>query len=288
MLTHLEERRLATGAADTKKRSSGAVSGALATLFERRWLAAYFVRQQILLNYRNFFLGFFWIFLTPLLLMGLYTLVFSEIVGLSFVQGGSPVNFGLYLYCGLIPFLAFSGALNQSANVLKGNAGLVQQVVFPLEILPLGAAVSSLVIHAFGFGVLILLVVAIERVLHWTVLLLPLILALQLLFTLGLSYLFAIVGVYLPDVKEVLVAMVRAMFFVTPIVWPPEMVPDYLQFIVTYNPLAYLVGAYRDIIIEGELPGGMATLWFGLFACALLAGGFFAFAKLKHRFADLI
>lgn len=273
-----------------KRRASGAVAEALLTLYDRRWLVVYFVRRQLSQSYRSSFLGFSWVVLTPLFLVALYTLVFSEIVGLRFrtIEGDSTLNFGLYLYCGLIPFLAFAEALGQSVRSIKGNATLVQKVVFPVEILPLSTAITGFVTNTVGLGVLISVVAVLEHRLHWTIAVLPLIMLLQLLFTLGLCYLVAVIGVYLPDVRETVRAIVRAMFFVTPIIWPASMVPDHLRFIVDYNPLAFLVGSYRDLVLNGEIPAAGAIFWFALVAVALFTGGFVLFVKNKQRFADLI
>lgn len=281
---------MATGMTGAKHGVSGSIAEALSTLYDRRWLIAYFIRRQLSQSYRSSFLGFGWMVLTPLMLVALYTLVFSEIIGLRFrtIEGDSTLNFGLYLYCGLIPFLAFSEALGQSVRSIKGNATLVQKVVFPVEILPLTTAITGFVTHTVGLGVLIAVVAVVEQRLHWTIVVLPLIMVLQLLFTLGLCYLVAVLGVYLPDIRETIRAMVRAMFFVTPIIWPASMVPDHLQFIVTYNPLAFLVGAYRDLVLNGEIPNAAAIFWFALVAGALLAGSFVLFVKNKQRFADLI
>jgi ABC-type polysaccharide/polyol phosphate export permease len=115
---------------------------------------------------------------------------------------------------------------------------------------------------------------------------LPLIIVLQLLFTLGLTYIMAVVGTYVPDMGEVLRPIIRGTFFLTPILWPPERLPDNLRWIENYNPLAYLVGAYRAMILEGTLPGGLATLYFSLFSVALFLAGFALFVRLKPGFAD--
>lgn len=268
------------------------VPASLHALFDRRWLVAYFVQRQLTSSYRGSFLGFLWAFLGPLLMIALYTLVFSEIIGLRFreVTGDSTLNFGLYVYCGLLPFLAYSESLNQSVSIVRNNAGLVQKVVFPLEALPLSATIASVVDKLFGVAVLVLVVAALEGRLYWTVLLIPGIMAFQLVFSLGLNYLFAVVGAYLPDTRETLRSVVRASFFVTPIIWDPAIVADrqYLSLIVDLNPVAYLVGAYRDLILNGELPGTLATLYFALFAAALFAGGFALFTRTKKRFADLV
>lgn len=235
-------------------------------------------------------MGFMWAFLTPLFLIALYTLVFSEILDLRFrvVEGNEALNFGLYLYCGLLPFLAFSDALNQSTNSIRGNQGLVKRVIFPTEILPLTTAITTIVDKLFGLAVLVGVVAVLGYGVQWTILLLPLIVAVQLLFTLGLSYLFAVIGTYLPDIRESLRAIVRAMFFVTPILWPASSVPDHLRLIVVLNPLAFLVESYRDLVLRGELPGETSFLWFTLFAGALFVFGFALFVGTKQKFADLL
>ncbi|MGH3089981.1 MAG: ABC transporter permease, partial [Rubrobacteraceae bacterium] len=221
----------------------------------------------------------------------LYTLIFSEIIGIRFreVAGDSALNFGLYLYCGLIPFLAFSDAVNGAINSVRRNTALVQKVVFPLEILPATKAISTVVDKVFGLAVLIAVVAILEGRLNWTVLLFPAIFAVQLVFTLGLSYLFAVIGTYLPDAREMLRSIVRVSFFVTPIIWPPELAEERgLDVVVDYNPLAFLVGAYRNLVLDGAFPDPTAFMWFSLFAVALFVVGFALFARVKRRFPDLL
>jgi ABC-type polysaccharide/polyol phosphate export permease len=107
-------------------------------------------------------------------------------------------------------------------------------------------------------------------------------------FVLGLTYFMAILGTYLPDVGEMTRPVIRGMFFFTPILWTADRLPQNLRWVVDYNPLAYLVEAYRDLILNGELPGEMATLYFTLFSVALFVAGFALFVRLKPRFADLL
>ena len=272
------------------KSYAGASTEALATFYRRRWLIKYFVQRQLTRSYQRSYLGFLWAFLGPLLMVVLLTAVFSEIIGIRFreVEGDSSLNFGLYLYCGLLPFLAYSEALSKGVNSIRASSGLIQKVVFPLEVLPFTVTVTSLIDKVFGLGALVFVLVLLGQGLHWTVLLVPLVMVPQLLFILGLAYFMAVAGTYLPDIGEVLRAIVRATFFVTPIIWPVEMLPENLRFLVDYNPLAYLVGAYRDLILLGEPPGPMATMYFSLFALGLFIGGFALFVKAKPRFADLL
>jgi ABC-type polysaccharide/polyol phosphate export permease len=280
-----------TKASSFKPGFLGEFLGSLATIYERRWLVKYLVQRQMASNYRNSYLGILWAFLGPLMMVALFTLVFSEVLGIKFreVTGDSTLNFGLFMYCGYVPFLAFSQALTQGVNVMRRNRDLVTKVVFPLELLPLTQVISSFIQNMFfGLLALQLLLVVLDQRVHWTILLLPLIMLPQLLFTLGASYLMAVFGTYVPDIKEGLRAFVRAMFFITPIVWPAGRVPESAQFLVTYNPLAFLVEAYRQLVLEGKLPFGEWAVYFCLVAVTLFVVGLALFNRVKHNFGDKI
>lgn len=266
----------------------GALAAALKGLYGQRWLAVYFVQRQLTRSYKGSFLGLSWLFISPLLLIILYTLVFSEFLGLRFREADSVTNFGLYLYCGLIPYMAFGETLNQGVTSIRSNSNLVQKVVFPVEILPLSTAATAFATQFFGLAGLLVLTGLIEGGLQWTTILLPLYMIPQLIFLIGLGYVVAVVGTYLPDIKETIRAFVRAMFFITPIIFPVERVPDDFQFLVTYNPLAYVVGVWRNLVLDGEIPPSTATFWFSVFTVALLATGFALFVKAKPRFGDML
>lgn len=279
---------MATYTSSKKRNLVGEFLAAVATFYHRRWLLRYFVHRQVTRAYKRSYLGFAWAILGPLIWVFFLSLIFSHAFGLKDrgVEGDPTLNFGLFLYCGLLPFLAFSEALNKGLNSIRGNSGLVQKIVFPLELLPFTNAVASMVDKFFGVGALLIMLLLFGRVLHWTLLFLPVILVLQLLFILGLAYLMAVLGTFLPDVGEITRPIIRGMFFVTPILWPPERLPESLRWIEDYNPLAYLVNAYRGLILDGTLPGGLATLYFTLFSAALLVVGFALFVRLKPKFAD--
>ena len=279
---------MTTHTSSANKGSAGAFFDALATFYRRRWLLRYFIHRQVTRSYRNSYLGFLWAFLGPLIWVFFLSLIFSEIIGIRFrfVEGDPTLNFGLFLYCGLLPFLAFSESLNKGINSIKGNSGLVQKVVFPLELLPFTNAVTSLIDKFFGVGALLVILWVLEHRLHWTVILLPLVVVVQLLFVLGLTYLMAVAGTYVPDVAEVMRPIIRGTFFATPILWPAGKLPESLAWIVDYNPLAYLVESYRALILYGKLPGLMSTIYFSLFAAALFVVGFALFVRLKPGFAD--
>lgn len=271
-----------------KKLNPHSVTGALAMLWERRWLAWYYIQRQVSQEHSRSFLGPVWLLLGPLMMVALYTLVFSEMIGLRFREADSVSNYGLYVYCGILPFMVYSGTVNKAVGVIRGNSSLVQKVIFPMEILPLNTVATALIGQIFGFGALIVLIAILPDKLYWTALLFPVLMAPQILFSLGLGYLGAVAGTYLPDLQEALRAVVRASFFATPIIWPPERVPENLSFIVEYNPLAYLVINYRHLFLEGVIPNPGGFIKFTLLSILLCVAGFIIFVKFKKRFPDLL
>ena len=272
------------------KNLAGQFFNGLMTFWRRRWLLRYFLHRQVTRTYRRSYLGFAWAILSPLIWVFFLTLIFSEALGLRFreIEENPNLNFGLYLYCGLLPFLAFSEAMNKGMNSIRGNSGLVQKVIFPLELLPFTNAIASMIDKFFGIGALLIVVLAFGQPLHPHVLLLPLFVVLQVVFILGLTYLMAVFGTYLPDLDEVMRPIIRGMFFLTPIIWTPDRLPEGIRWLVDYNPLAYLVEVYRDLVLRGEIPGGLSTLYFTLFSVALFIVGFTLFVRVKPRFADML
>jgi ABC-type polysaccharide/polyol phosphate export permease len=276
---------LATYTSSEKRGLGGAFFDALGTFYRRRWLIGYFIHRQVTRSYRRSYLGLVWAVLGPLVWVFFLALIFSSIKQRA-VEGHPTLNFGLYLYCGLLPFLTFSEALNKGLNAIRGSAGLVQKIVFPTEILPFTNAIASMVDKVFGFAALLVMLLLFGRTLHPTLLVMPAIVVLQLIFILGLTYIMAVLGTFLPDVGEVMRPVIRGMFFVTPILWPADRLPDSLSWIEDYNPLAYLVNAYRGLILWDELPGALSTLYFALFSVALLVVGFALFVRFKPQFAE--
>ena len=281
---------MTTYTTSANKNLAGQFFNGLMTFWRRRWLLRYFLHRQVTRTYKRSYLGFAWAILSPLIWVFFLTLIFSEALGLRFreVEENPNLNFGLYLYCGLLPFLAFSEAMNKGMNSIRGNSGLVQKVIFPLELLPFTNAIASMIDKFFGIGALLIVVLAFGQPLHPHVLLLPLFVMLQVVFILGLTYFMAVFGTYLPDLDEVMRPVIRGMFFLTPIIWTPDRLPEGIRWLVDYNPLAYLVEVYRDLVLRGEIPGGLSTLYFTLFSVALFIVGFTLFVRVKPRFADML
>jgi ABC-type polysaccharide/polyol phosphate export permease len=246
------------------------------------------VQRDLVATYKGSYLGVFWAFIHPLFLIVLYTFVFSAILKIRFTEGGSSVNFGLYFCCGLIPYLAFSEAIQEALGTIRENTTLVQKVVFPIEILPITAVATTFISQLFALGGLVLVASLVERDFHWTVFLLPLVMVPQVLLTLGLGYMAAVVGAFVPDIKEVISVLLRALLFAAPILYPVSIVPDKYRLLIDLNPITYLVEAYRDLILEGRIPDASWSAWFALFSGAVFVAGFLWFRRSKPKFADVL
>ena len=279
---------MATYNSSVKRSTTADFFDGLATFWRKRWLLSYFIQRQVTRSYKRSYLGLSWILLSPTIWVLFLALIFSDRVGIRVrdITGFPDLNFGLFLYCGLLPFLAFSEAMNKGMSSIRSSSGLVQKVIFPLELLPFTNAIASMVDKFFGVGALLIVAWLFDVNLRWTILLLPLLVLLQVIFILGLTYFMAVLGTYLPDLGEVMRPFIRGMFFLTPIIWTPDRLPESIRWVVDYNPLAYLVEGYRDLVLFGTLPGGLATLYFTLFSVALFIAGFALFVKTKWGFAD--
>jgi ABC-type polysaccharide/polyol phosphate export permease len=270
------------------EQAGGSVRRSLGAFFEQRWLFFSFVEREITKSFKGSYLGIFWTVLEPLLLLTVYTIVFSGILRVRFVPDGTTANFGIYLFCGLLPWLAFAGGVTRSVRVVRSNSNLVKRVMFPLEMLPASTVVAALASQLFGLVALLVLVFVIDGELQWTLVLVPLLLVPQLLFTLGIGYIGAVIGAFVRDLQEAISALMRLWFFMTPIIYPLDKVPEQYRFLLELNPMTLLVYNYRRVVLEGNLPDWGDMLQFSIIGVVLAIIGFFIFRKMKKHFADVI
>jgi len=220
--------------------------------------------------------------------MVIYTIVFSLFLKIRFSTDASPFTFSIYLLCGLLPWSAFSEGLQASKDVIRANVNFVKRVVFPLEILPVNAALTSSIQQIFGFILLIPLVWILTKNLHWTLFFVPVIIALQLLFAIGLNWIAASLAVYLPDFGQIINLLLTVWMFLTPIFYPEDIVPPQALIIFQLNPMAHLVRMYRGAFMTGQLPGLETFLGAAFFCVFLFLLGYFWFMHSKKGFADVL
>ena len=231
-------------------------------------------------------LGLFWSVLNPLAQLAIFTFVFSVVLAVRF--GTDDVPFVLYLAAALFPWLAFQESVLRSATCLVDNAVLVKRVVFPVEVLPVQLALSSLMHQLIALALLLALMMAYGVPLRPALLALPLIVTTQLLLTVGLGWAAAAVHVYLRDTAPVLGVVFPMWFYLTPIIYPYHLVPAALQPVLALNPLTALVQDYRDVFLHGVVPIGGRELWLLVVSAATFVGGAAIFARARGEFADLV
>jgi lipopolysaccharide transport system permease protein len=239
-------------------------------------------------RFRGSFGGLFWSLFHPLVMMVVYTVVFSLFLKLRFSTDASPFTFSVYLLCGLLPWSAISEGLQVSKEVIRSNVNLVKRVVFPLEILPLNAALTSSIQQIFGFLLLIPLAWALTGSLHWTLFFVPVIVLLQLLLAIGLNWMAAGLAVYLPDFSQFINLLLMVWMFLTPIFYPEDVIPSQALFIFRLNPMAHLVKMYRGAFMTGQLPGLESFLGTACFCAFIFLLGYFWFMHAKKGFADVL
>ena len=259
-------------------------------LWHHRELIRQFTRREVEGRYRGSFLGLFWSFLNPLVMLLIYTFVFGIVFKARWpnAKTGNLGEFAITLFCGLIAFNLFAECVNRASGLIVGVPNYVKKVVFPLEILPVSLLGSALFHALVSLAILLIFHLLVAGTMSWTILLLPLVMLPLIFLSLGLSWLLASLGVFVRDVSYTVGLVVQVLFFLTPIFYPYESVPRSVQLIIRLNPLASIVNNFRQVIIWGEAPS-----WVG-FPLWLLATGVFMmlgyawFMKTKKAFADVI
>jgi lipopolysaccharide transport system permease protein len=260
----------------------------LLSIWRNRGLIRSMVRRDILGRYRGSFGGVFWTLLNPLLLMATYFFVFGIVLRTRFGNDPSRAGFVLYFLCGMLPWLAFSEAAGRAPFVLLEHRNFVKKLVFPLETLPVNLVLAGLVTEVFALGIFGVFLLLARGAVPLTVLWLPAIVLPQVLFTMGLGWFLAALGVYVRDLGQIIGFLLTVWFFLTPICYPVESLPRGALPLLTANPIFTLVRAYRDIFLEARAPAPAALLTFYALSLFLFFAGHAAFYKLRKTFADVI
>jgi lipopolysaccharide transport system permease protein len=245
--------------------------------------------RDISSRYRESILGSIWAVINPLLMLSIYTFVFGFVLKSRWPgQGDNKMLFSVTLFAGLIVHGVFAETASRSTTIIPENANYVKKVVFPLEILPLTVLGSS----AFHAGVsLCLLLVANALVgtgLHWTIVLLPIVIAPILLATAGLAWILASLGVYLRDASQIVTFVVALMMYLSPVFYPLTSFPERYRWLLYLNPLTLPIEQVRDLVIRGVSPSwaGVAVIY--VIALVVMGGGLWFFERSRVGFADVV
>ncbi len=257
-------------------------------LVERRSLLFQLVRRDFEQRFVGSVMGWIWGLIHPLVLLLSWTFVFSVCLRIKLGPAEPTQNYPLFLFAGMVPWLLFSDTVQRSSTSLIDNANLITKTVFPAEMVPVSVFLSGLVSHAMTLALLIASVAIVENTFTIALVLLPIYIVLLGMFAVGLGWVVASLQVYLRDTSQMLSVAMTFWFWLTPIFITEDQYPPELRFLIAGNPLAYLVRAYREILLRGDLPyfGDLAIIA-GAAAAMFVAGGAF-FRHVKRGFADVL
>jgi ABC-type polysaccharide/polyol phosphate export permease len=260
----------------------------LRNLYRYRQLIATLTARDLKARYRGSILGFFWSLANPLLLLTVYTIVFTIFFPANAIQ-----PYPLFLFAGILPWTFFAAATLESTNAINANAGLIKKVMFPAEALPLVVVLSHLV-H-FALAVPILVVATVGFALHGDIVMRPTMLlaiplmALQTLFVAGIAMTVAPAAVLFRDLRDIITNLLTLGFFLTPILYTIERIDRrWLRALLRINPMTPFVISYQDAFFFGRLPSLSDTFLMVAFALASVGLGLTVFSRLRDTLAEAI
>jgi ABC-2 type transport system permease protein len=234
--------------------------------------------KELTIRYKRSILGFLWALLNPILFMLVLTVVFSKIL-----MAAQP-HYAIFLLSMLVPWTFFSQSLGYAAESIVGNADLIKKVRVAKLVFPVAAVVSNMINLMLSFIPLILIVLVMRHPFYWTWLFLPVPIAALAILTLGATFFFATANVYYRDVAHILQILLQVWFYITPIIYSLDLIPEKYRIFFKLNPIIYVLNGFRLGVYYGMLPTLESVI--ASFVCAFLAlyFGFRIFRKHQDEF----
>lgn len=256
----------------------------LALLLRYRKVLAAVTRVELSKRYSGSLLGKVWVVLYPVLLLAMYLFVYVAVFRIQF-PGSGPMDYVIYVFCGLIPYIGLMEALTSGCVAIKQNINLIKNVMLPIELIPVRYVLMGMATQAVGLSMLLVLVIGNGNV-GWGLIALPLVFALQVLWLIGVVWIVSPLGVALPDTSHFVNLFVLFLMFVSPIGFRPDMVPEALRLTLYFNPVFYLAETYRASLIRGY-PVSWPTVaaYAGICIVTFIAGNRF-FRRFKNVLVD--
>ncbi|WP_295431757.1 ABC transporter permease [uncultured Thiodictyon sp.] len=259
------------------------------SLTDNAGLIVQLARREIAARYRGSVLGVAWSFVTPMLMLAIYTFVFSVVFQ---TRWATPMNsrfeFALVLFAGLIVFALFSECVSRAPTLMAENPSYIKRIVFPLEALAWVSLASALFNAAVSFGILLVAYVLIAGLPPLTVLWLPVVLMPLVLMTLGLVWFLSSTGLFIRDIRQFVGIVVPVLMFASPLFYPVSALPERVRGYMQINPLAVAMEQVRDVLLFAKAPGlGVLALSLVL-SMAVAWAGVVWFRVTKRGFADVV
>ena len=226
-------------------------------------------------------MGIGWAVFMPVINTIVFTIIFRKVAKIE-----TDVPYPVFSYCGLLPWNMFAASLKTGINTLVANKSLLTKVYFPREVFPFSTMLVCVVDFLVGLGILALMMLYYWIPLSPTVLFLPILIAVQLMFTVGLSMLLAPANLYYRDVKYILDALIVVWMFVTPVVYPTRQLTGPLGVMLQLNPLAPIIDGYRAVLLRGELPSAIPFAGAAVVSFVIFAVGWVVFHRTEYALAE--
>lgn len=261
----------------------------LRSLVKNYQLIFQMAKRDVIGRYRGSVLGLAWSFFNPLIMLAVYTFVFSVVFSSRWnTASDSKTEFALALFVGMITHGLLAECVGRAPSIILGHVSYVKKVVFPLEILPWVAMLATLFHSFISLGVWALFYLIANQTLHGTVIFIPLIFLPLVLFTMGLAWILAALGVYLRDIGQMTGVFTTILMFLSPVFYSADRLPENFKMAMYLNPLTFIIEQARDVLMWGKMPN-----WNGLglaFLISLLVAwlGFVVFQRTRQGFADVL
>ena len=250
-------------------------------LWKYREMIINLVKRDLKSRYKGSVFGFFWMLLNPLLQLLVYTAVFSVIMRMNIDK------FYLFLFVALVPWIFFNTCLSGGAQVIFSQQDMVKKIYFPREVLPLSFTISQFVNMLLSFIIVLLAVIFSGVTINLAAwLFLPLIMMIEFFLALGVTYIISALNVYFSDLEYITQIVAMVWMYLTPVIYPIDMVPKRYVALFYFNPMTSIVNSYRNILYYGKAPEMNMLINALLWSLSICVIGHLIFAKLQRHFVE--
>lgn len=258
-------------------------------LFAHRQLLMEMVRQEVSERHVGQALGKAWLVIHPIVVIGVYVFIFGIVFkARTGESGASDYTYTTYLLAGLVPWLTFQELMGKASTTILRNASLVKQIIFPIEILPVQAVLSSFVSQVIGLSLLVIYLLCIGADFSLMYLLLPAVCFFQILAMTGTCYILSAAGVFFRDLREIVQVVMFIGMYMMPLFYLPQWLPPVARPVIYLNPFSYMLWCYRDIICDSAFAHPFSWMIFCIGSVVVFFAGWTVFQRSKHMFGDVL
>lgn len=263
---------------------------AVASLRRNHKLIYQLAKREVLGRYRGSIAGLTWSFFNPLLMLAVYTFVFSYVFNARWAGAveGSRAEFAIILFAGIMVHAFLTECISKAPNLIIGNASYVKKVVFPLEILTWSAVASAFFHLLITLTVLLIAQYALLGRLPLTILYFPLVIFPLVLVAAGVTWFFAALGVYYRDVGQITGLLATVLLFMSPALYPVSALPEGMRKYIYLNPLTFIIEQSRNVLMWGIAPDWMSLMKYTIVSFLVAYVGYYWFQLVRRGFADVV